>query len=111
MIYDVHRMPKQAISVTLESQNITWLKGRAGAGRMRSVSDLVDQIVTAARLSGSIGPSRCVVGTIDIDAADPLLEGADASVQALFEESMDRPLLVREEPPHYGPRKTPTGRD
>ena len=58
-------MAKQAISVTLEADNLTWLKGRAGAAGLRSVSELLDQLVTAARASGRVGPSRSVVGTID----------------------------------------------
>jgi len=94
-------MPKQAISVTLETDNLTWLKGRAGAAGLRSVSELIDQIVTAARESGRIGPSRSVVGTIDIDASDPLLEGADEIVRGLYETSLRRPLTVKEAPVEY----------
>lgn len=89
-------MPKQAISVTLEIDNVTWLKGRAGAAGLRSVSELMDQLVTAARQAGRVGPSRSVAGTIDIDASDPRLEGADAAVRALFETSIGRPLVVGE---------------
>ena len=74
-------MAKQAISVTLEADNLTWLKGRAGAAGLRSVSELLDQLVTAARASGRVGPSRSVVGTIDVDASDPWLEGADEAVR------------------------------
>jgi len=86
-------MPKRPISITLDTDNLTWLKGRAGAGGLRSVSELLDQLVTAARQAGRVGPSRSVVGTIDIDAADPLLEGADAAVRALFDASLGRPLV------------------
>jgi hypothetical protein len=85
-------MPKQAISVTLDIDNLTWLKGRAGAAGLRSVSELMDQLVTAARQAGRVGPSRSVAGTIDIDASDPRLDGADAAVRALFETSIGRPL-------------------
>jgi hypothetical protein len=51
---------------------------------------------------------RSVVGTIDIDASDPLLSRADAAVRALYDASLARPLLVREEPAVYPahPRKT-----
>jgi hypothetical protein len=100
-------MTKQAISVTLDSDNLTWLKGRAGAAGLRSVSELLDQLVTAARKSGRIGPSRSVVGTIDIDASDPLLEGADEIVREMYEASLARPLMVKEVPADYGgsPRK------
>jgi hypothetical protein len=104
-------MPKQAISVTLDTDNLTWLKGRAGAAGLRSVSELLDQLVTAARESGRIGPSRSVVGTIDIDANDPLLEGADAVVRGVYETSLRRPLMVKQRPAEYriGRKKTRRG--
>lgn len=95
-------MPKQAISVTLEVDNLTWLKGRAGAAGLRSVSELLDQLVGAARESGHIGPSRSVVGTIDVDAGDPWLEGADDTLRDIFDKSVGRPLMVREASPTYG---------
>src|SRR5574342_927872 len=95
-------MSKQEISVTLEADNVTWLKGRAGAAGARSVSELLDRLVTAARQSGEIGPSRSVVGTIDVDPGDPLLERADEAVRHLFESSLGRPLMVREGMPEYG---------
>jgi hypothetical protein len=87
-------MPKQAISTTLEADNIRWLKGRVAAGGLRSVSDLLDQLVTSARRSGHIGAPTSVVGTIDLDSGDPLLEGADRAVRALFAASLDRPLTA-----------------
>ena len=96
-------MAKQAISVTLDADNLTWLKGRAGAAGLRSVSELLDQLVTAARDAGRIGPSRSVVGTIDIDASDPMLDGADGIVRGLFETSLRRPLMVKATSPEYAP--------
>ena len=101
MIYDKH-MSKQAISVTLDADNVTWLKGRAGATGVRSVSELLDRLVTAARQSGDIGLSRSVVGTIDIDPGDPLLERADEALRYVFESSLGRPLMVKESSPEYG---------
>jgi hypothetical protein len=95
-------MSKQAISVTLDADNVTWLKGRAGATGSRSVSELLDRLVTAARQSGDVGPSRSVVGTIDIDPSDPLLERADEAVRHVFESSLGRPLMVKETSPEYG---------
>lgn len=100
MIYDKN-MSKQAISVTLDVDNVTWLKGRAGAVGVRSVSELLDRLVTAARQSGDVGPSRSVVGTIDIDPSDPLLERADEAVRYVFESSLGRPLMVKETSPEY----------
>jgi hypothetical protein len=94
-------MAKQAISVTLDADNITWLKGRTGASGARSVSDLLDQLVTAARQSRHGGPSRSVVGTIDIDPSDPLLAQADEVIRAMFDTSLGRPLMVKEVGPEY----------
>jgi hypothetical protein len=103
-------MTRRALSVTLEADNVTWLRGRAGATR-ESVSELLDQIVTAARHGSHAGPARSVVGTIDIDATDPLLEHADALVRAAFDASLGRPLTVHESRASYGrKRKSPKRR-
>jgi hypothetical protein len=90
-------MGKRAISVTLDAENVTWLKGRAGAGGFRSVSDLLNRLIGHARAEG--GPTagvRSVAGTIDVDASDPLLKKADAAVRHLYDVSLSRPLIVRE---------------
>jgi len=83
-------MTKTAISVTLHRDNVIWLKGRAEAIGRRSVSELLDRLVTAARTAGQVGPARSVVGTIEIDSSDPSLIGADLAVRGLFEGSPDR---------------------
>ena len=106
-------MNKRAISVTLDADNLIWLKARAGAAGLRSVSELIDRLVTQARTAGTTGPVRSVVGTIDIDAGDPSLEQADSAVRAMFDASLRRPMMVREVSPPYGPapsRKKPRGR-
>ena len=110
-LYRINIVAKHAISVTLDADNLTWLKARTGAAGLRSVSELLDQLVTAARDSGRIGPSQSVVGTIDIDASDPLLEGADDAVRMMFETSLGRPLMVKEAPVDYrvAPRKKRRG--
>ena len=95
MKYDKHTMPKRAISVTLDADNVVWLKGRVGASRLRSVSELLDHLVTTARQAAHVGPSRSVVGTVDIDLSDPLLDNADQALHALFDTSLGRPLVVR----------------
>lgn len=77
-------MTKQPISVTLNTDNLTWLKGRVSTAGAKSVSDLLDQLVTAARKAGGDRLTRSVVGTIDIDSSDPLLKSADDAVRALF---------------------------
>ena len=87
---------KRAISVTLHTENLTWLRARAAAAGIRSVSELLDRLVAQARTHGTTGPSRSVAGTIDLDPDDPLLRQADAKVRAAFEESIGRPLLVKE---------------
>jgi hypothetical protein len=75
---------KQPISVTLNAANITWLKGRVSAAGFRSVSELLDQLVSDARKAGKVDSARSVVGTIQIDSSDPLLDTADEAVQSLF---------------------------
>lgn len=99
-------MTKQAISVTLETENLAWLKGRAGAAGVRSVSELLDRIVSAARASGDVGPARSVVGTVDIDEADPSLERADAAIRALFDASRRRSMVKETPARHRAARRT-----
>ena len=99
-------MGKRAISVTLETDNLVWLKARAGATGLRSVSQLIDRLVTQARTAGAPGPVRSVVGTIDIDAGDPSLEEADSAVRAMFDASLRRPMVVREVSPPDGPARS-----
>jgi hypothetical protein len=91
-------MSKTAISVTLEADNLTWLRGRARATGRRSVSELLDRIVSAARAPGGGTLSRSVVGTVEIDPGDPALEHADAAIRALFDASLRRPLLAKRPP-------------
>ena len=97
-------MPKRPLSVTLEDDNVLWLRGRAASTKRRSLSDALDRVVTAARLGGQPGERRSVVGTVDIAAADPSLDRADAAVRALYDVSVSRPSLVREPAPSYGKR-------
>ena len=98
-------MARKPLSVTLETDNVAWLKGRAGATG-ESVSELLDQIVTAARQDRHAGPVRSVAGSIDIDPSDPLLEQADDLLRTTFERSLGRPFLVRESRPALpSPRK------
>jgi hypothetical protein len=97
-------MPKQAISVTLEADNLTWLKGRVGATGLRSVSQLLDRLVSDARTHGGAGPSRSVVGTVATSAADPMLDGADAAVRALFAAAAERAPRVSERRASYRAR-------
>jgi hypothetical protein len=95
-------MSKSAISVTLRDENLTWLKGRVRADRARSVSDALDRLVTEARVRRTGTEARSVVGTIDVDPADPLLLGADEAIRALVAESLGRPMIVKETATPYG---------
>lgn len=85
-------MPKLGISVTLDTDNLLWLRTQAAANRRRSLSDTLDQIVTDARLAGRMaaGAVKSVVGTIDLAAADPDLDTADAYIGGLFGRSARR---------------------
>jgi len=97
-------MPKQAISVTLDRDNLLWLRARARAARRRSVSEALDQLVSEARTGerAQDGSIRSVVGTIRIDAGDPALTSADAVVRALFS---PRARLLRGVKPRPGARR------
>ena len=96
-------MSKKAVSLTLDESNLVWLRGVSARSGARSLSETVDQIVSAARESGDAHPQsiRSVVGTIDINEGDPLLEVADAVVGGLFERSLARPFLVKERKAAY----------
>jgi hypothetical protein len=99
-------MPKQALSVTLDEANLLWLRGRAARRKKRSLSDALDEILTAARQGGRGGDApRSVVGTIDIAGDDPRLERVDEVTRGLFSDSMSRPFMVREKAPVYGGRQ------
>jgi len=87
-------MPKKAISLTLDEANLLWLKGR-GYGR-GNLSAAIDELITEARIGrlGARMAARSVVGTIDLAAADPLLDRADAAVRDLFAASLSREGLL-----------------
>ncbi len=102
-------MPKTPISVTLDEENLLWLKGRAVKAR-GSLSAVLDDLVAQARAGRLSTPAaaRSVVRTIDLPPDDPELDGADEVVRALFDRSTARPLLAKDTPPPYGePRKKP----
>jgi hypothetical protein len=83
-------MAKKAISITIDANNLTWLRGRVGASSLRSVSELIDRLITEARSSGPPGPIRSVVGTIDIDTSDPFLDKAADFVWTQLSRSLGR---------------------
>ncbi len=85
-------MNKQAISVTLEADNLAWVRGRAMAAGRLSVSEMLDRIIRAARTSGAGGSSAAtsVVGTIAIAPDDALLLTADDAIRTLLTHSVRR---------------------
>lgn len=99
-------MPKKGISVTLRDDNLLWLKGRTLAVKGRSLSETLDDLVTAARTGGDVPATaiRSVVGTVDIAADDPGLDHADEYLRGLVSASLARPVMVRKEPPEYRTR-------
>ena len=90
-------MPKTGISVTLRDDNLLWLKSRTLAAKKRSLSETLDEIVTAARVGGGHhAGARSVSGTIDIADDDPGLEKADDYIRGIVRSSLTLPVLVRE---------------
>ena len=91
-------MPKTGISVTLRDENLLWLKSRTVATKGRSLSETLDELVTAARTSREVPAAaiRSVIGTVDIAADDPNLDRADDYIRDVTTGSLARPVLVRE---------------
>ncbi len=79
-------MNKQAISVSLDPDNLVWLRAQTRSTGCRSVSEMLDRLIREARPSGQGKDSsvRSVVGTIEIAESDPGLASADAAIRALF---------------------------
>jgi len=77
-------MAREAVSVTLDADNLLWLRAQARAGRGPNVSQILDRLVGDARASGRslAAPSRSVVGSVDLRAFDP--EAANRDVRAMF---------------------------
>ena len=94
---------RKAVSVTLTSDNLLWLRAQAAAGPRGSLSEVLDRLVTDARGAGRTDARaiRTVKGTIDLPDDDPRLEGADAFVRAQFDKSIRRPVIVKETGPEY----------
>jgi hypothetical protein len=96
-VISIFFMLKAPVSVTLDVANLMWLRARAARRKRQSLSDALDEIVTAARTgSVKVQPVRSIVGTIEFTDED--LEAADAYVRELFETSLSRPLAARKAP-------------
>src|ERR671925_1186554 len=100
-------MGKKAISLTLAESNLLWLQSITERGGARSVSEAVDRLVTEARARDATGGAtpRSVVGTIGIEGDDAQLEQADTAIRELFERSIRRPFVVREDVEPFGKRR------
>lgn len=84
-------MNKQAISVTLEADNLAWVRSRALAAGRLSVSEMLDRLIEEARAGGAGSePGRSIVGTVEVAPEDPELLTADEAVRALFARSVAR---------------------
>lgn len=79
-------MAKEAVSVTIGAENLLWLRGQVRASGRRSISEVLDGLVSEARASGRVHQTtiRSVVGTVSIAAHDPDLTHVDSAVRALF---------------------------
>lgn len=91
VLYDI-AMSGKTIALDLESGNLIWLEAQARSMGRRSVSEVVNKIITRTRAGSSdqAGEVRSVVGRAQISEDDPDLQGADAAVRALFDESQAR---------------------
>jgi len=102
---------RKAVSVTLGTDNLLWLRAQAAVTSRGSLSEVLDRLVGEARQAGRREPGaiRSVVGTIDLPEDDPGLDKADAHVRALFAASVRQPVLVRERGPHVTARRRRRG--
>jgi hypothetical protein len=79
-------MNKHALSVTLEPENLLWLKARVRARKLRSISAALDEVLSVARNASS--PPRSVVGTVQLPHGEAGLERGGRELRALFEASL-----------------------
>jgi hypothetical protein len=78
--YDDYRMTKQAISVTLSPDNLLWLRGRARADQLGSLSEFLDRLITRARFGEGAPRVACSMkGSLAGLAAEPVDEAAAIS--------------------------------
>jgi hypothetical protein len=102
---------RKPISITLQADNLLWLRGQVARTGKGSVSEVLDRIVSEARAAGRTDAAamRSVVGSVDLPDDDPDLEGADAYIRSLFAASARKPMLVRERPSRRAPRNARRG--
>jgi hypothetical protein len=73
-------MNKQPISVTLSPDNLLWLRGRARAEQLGSLSEFLDRLITRARFGGDAPRvGRSMKGALAGVAAEPVADTAAIS--------------------------------
>lgn len=99
------------MSVTLDRDNVLWLKAQAAGSVKGTVSDVLDRLVTCARTDGRSEPGaiRSVAGTIDLPQDDPELAQADTYVRTMFDRLLRRPMLVKARPPRAAVKRSRRG--
>lgn len=99
------------MSVTLDQDNVLWLKAQAAGSAKGTVSDVLDRLVTHVRAEGRSEPGaiRSVAGTIDLPEDDPDLAQADTYVRTMLDRSLRRPMLVKARPPRAAGKRTRRG--
>jgi hypothetical protein len=99
---------RKPVSVTLDTENLLWLKAQAIASDEGNVSRVLDRIVREAREAGRTGllAGRSVKGTIGPLPEDDALTRAAAEVGAMFAESLGRSMGVVERPAEAPRRRT-----
>ena len=84
---------RKPISITIDVENLLWLKGQALASVRGTVSGVIDQMITEARHGRARpGTIRSVKGSVRIPGDDPELKHARDDMRALFEASLSRSL-------------------
>lgn len=72
LVCDNRRMNKQPISVTLSPDNLLWLRGRARAEQLGSLSEFLDRLITRARFGGGAPrAARSMKGALAGPAVEP----------------------------------------
>ncbi len=102
LVYDDYRMTKQAISVTLSPDNLVWLRGRARAEGLGSLSEFLDRLLTRARAGGDVPrPVRSMKGALASLGAEPPETGAaiPGAAWSAWQAGWDELLAGLEPPP------------
>lgn len=99
-------MPKRAVSVTLDIDNLIWLRAQAGAGR--NVSRIVNELVGDARAAGRRfgAATRSVAGTVDLRRFDP--PAAERDMGTLFDAEPCSRRAASEPPARSGGKRRPS---